>query len=261
LAAHNPKVRLDRLLVQKGLASSQEKARAMIYSGTVRVNHQPAEKPGKAVDPQWSVEVLQPEHPYASRGGVKLKKALEVFQVKVKDKVALDIGASTGGFSHCLLLEGIKRLYAVDVGYGQLAWEIRQDPRVKVIERTNARFLSLPDIGELADLAVVDVSFISLKLIIPPLIPLLKEPGEIVALVKPQFEVGKGKVGKGGVVRNQADQMAVLGELSLFFEKIGLSVSGTTESPIQGAKGNREFFIHLRKGGFRDEVSRAVGTN
>lgn len=250
MTAPNPKVRLDRLLVEKGLASSQEKAQALIYSGAVRVNHLPAEKPGKAVDPAWSIEVRQPEHPYVGRGGVKLKKALEVFQVALIDKVALDIGASTGGFSHCLLLGGIKRLYAVDVGYGQLAWEIRQDPRVTVIERTNARFLSGPDIGELADLAVVDVSFISLKLIIPPLIPLLTDPGEIVALVKPQFEVGKGKVGKGGVVRNQEDQMAVLEKLSLFFKEIGLSVSGTTESPIQGAKGNREFFIYLRKGGF-----------
>jgi 23S rRNA (cytidine1920-2'-O)/16S rRNA (cytidine1409-2'-O)-methyltransferase len=261
LTANNPKVRLDRLLVEKGLASSQEKARALIYAGAVRVNHLPAEKPGKAVDPDWPVEVRQAEHPYVSRGGVKLKKALEVFCVDVKDKVALDIGVSTGGFSHCLLSEGIKRLYAVDVGYGQLAWEIRQDPRVKVMERKNARFLSPTDIGEPADLAVVDVSFISLKLIIPPLIPLLKSPGEIVALVKPQFEVGKGKVGKGGVVRNEADQIAVLEELSGFFRELGLVVLGTTESPIQGAKGNREFFIYLRKGGFSDEVSSAVRTD
>jgi 23S rRNA (cytidine1920-2'-O)/16S rRNA (cytidine1409-2'-O)-methyltransferase len=182
-----------------------------------------------------------------SRGGVKLKKALEEFQVKVGGLVALDIGASTGGFSHCLLLEGAKRVYAVDVGYGQLAWEIRQDPRVTVLERKNARFLTVADIGELADLAVVDASFISLKLIVPALIPLLKDEGELLVLVKPQFEVGKGKVGKGGVVRQWEDHRAVLEELVLFFAKAGLLVDGPVESPIVGAKGNREFFIYLKK--------------
>ena len=160
----------------------------------------------------------------------------------------MDIGASTGGFTHCLLLRGIKQVYAIDVGYGQLAWEIRQDPRVKVMERKNARFLALSDIGEQVDLMVVDTSFISLTLVIPPLIPILKDQGEIVALIKPQFEVGKGKVGKGGVVRNEEDQKTVIEGLGLFFQKIGLSVLGTIESPIQGAKGNREFFIHLKKG-------------
>jgi 23S rRNA (cytidine1920-2'-O)/16S rRNA (cytidine1409-2'-O)-methyltransferase len=247
LNKRNPKIRLDRLLVEKGLASSLEKAQALVYAGQVRVDHKPALKPGKATDPQWLLEVIQPEYPYVSRGGLKLKKALEEFRVEVRGKVALDIGASTGGFSHCLLLEGIDRVYAVDVGYGQLAWEVRQNPRVKVLERKNARFLTPADIGESADLAVVDTSFISLKLMVPVLLPLLKEKGELIALIKPQFEIGKGKVGKGGVVRQSEDQMGVLRDLIFFFQKLGLTVLGTTESPILGAKGNREFLIHLQK--------------
>lgn len=244
-----PKIRLDRLLLEKGLVSSQEKARALIYSGQVRVNHLPAVKPGQSVDPSLPIEIKQSEYPYVSRGGVKLEGALKDFGVKVQDKVALDIGASTGGFSHCLLLRGIKRVYAVDVGYGQLAWEIRQDPRVKVLERKNVRTLSLSEIGEQVDLIVIDTSFISLRLVVPPVIPILKDQGEFVALIKPQFEVGKGKVGKGGVVRNEEDQKMVIESLRLFFREQGLSVLGTMESPIQGAKGNREFFIHLQKGG------------
>jgi 23S rRNA (cytidine1920-2'-O)/16S rRNA (cytidine1409-2'-O)-methyltransferase len=213
------------------------------------VNHLPVDKPGKAVDPHLPIEIRQNEYPYVSRGGVKLEKALRELEVSVEDKVALDIGASTGGFSHCLLLKGIKRLYAVDVGYGQLAWEIRQDSRVKVLDRTNARYLSLKEIGEQADVIVIDTSFISLRLVVPPLIPILKDQGEIVALIKPQFEVGKGRVGKGGVVRNEEDQKGVIEDLKGFFQEQGLLVLGTVESPIQGAKGNREFFIHLRKGG------------
>jgi 23S rRNA (cytidine1920-2'-O)/16S rRNA (cytidine1409-2'-O)-methyltransferase len=247
MATKNPKVRLDRLLVEKGLVASHEKARALIYSGVVRVNQVPAVKPGKVVDPASPIEIKQPEHPYVSRGGVKLEGALKAFQVRVEDKVALDVGASTGGFSHCLLLGGIKRVYALDVGYGQLAWQIRKDPRVRVMERKNARFLSLPEVGEPVDLIVIDTSFISLKLVVPPLIPILKDRGEIVALIKPQFEVGKGKVGKGGVVRNQEDQKIVIEDLSCFFEAKGLSVLGIEESSIQGAKGNREFFIYLQK--------------
>jgi 23S rRNA (cytidine1920-2'-O)/16S rRNA (cytidine1409-2'-O)-methyltransferase len=247
LNAAIPKVRLDRLLVEKGLASSLEKAQALVYAGQVRVNHQPALKPGKATDPGGLLEVIRPEYPYVSRGGLKLKKALEVFQLGVRGKVALDIGASTGGFSHCLLLEGVGRVYAVDVGYGQLAWEVRQDPRVTVLERKNARYLTPADIDELADLAVVDTSFISLKLVVPVLLPLLKEKGELITLIKPQFEIGKGKVGKGGVVRQSEDQMGVLRDLTFFFQELGLAVLGTTESPILGAKGNREFLIHLQK--------------
>jgi len=247
LKTPKPKVRLDRLLVEKGLASSLEKAQALIYAGQVLVDHQPALKPGKAIDPSNITEVKEREYPYVSRGGLKLKKALEAFGVTVKGKIALDIGASTGGFSHCLLLEGAERVYAVDVGYGQLAWQIRRDPRVVVLERKNARFLTADDIGEPSDLAVVDTSFISLKLVIPALIPILKKDGEIIALVKPQFEVGKGKVGKGGIVRNPEDHQNVLEELELFFQNLGLTVLGTTESPILGAKGNREFLMVMKK--------------
>ena len=158
-----PKVRLDRLLVEKGLASSQEKARALIYAGMVRVDQLPAIKPGKTFDPELPLEVKQAEHPYVGRGGVKLEKALAAFQIEVRGKTALDIGASTGGFTHCLLLRGIKQVVAIDVGYGQLAWEIRQDSRVKVMERKNVRFLTLAEIGEPVDLMVVDTSFISLN--------------------------------------------------------------------------------------------------
>lgn len=254
MSLRKAKVRLDRLLVEKGLASSQEKARALIYAGMVRVDQVPAVKPGKAFDPELPLEVRQAEHPYVGRGGLKLEKALDDFQIEVRGQTALDIGASTGGFSHCLLLKGIKKVWAIDVGYGQLAWEIRQDPRVKVMERKNVRFLTSAEIGESVDLMVVDTSFISLTLVIPPLIPILKEGGDIVALVKPQFEVGKGKVGKGGVVRNEEDQKSVLESLVFFFQKIGLSVLGTIESPIKGAKGNREFFVHLRKGNQADLI-------
>ncbi|MEW6188389.1 MAG: TlyA family RNA methyltransferase [Thermodesulfobacteriota bacterium] len=239
------KIRVDRLLVEKGLAPSHEKARALVYAGVVRAGKIVVEKPGKAVDPGLSLEVDTAPHPFVSRGGVKLEKALAEFEVEVLGRVALDIGASSGGFTHCLLLRGIKRVYAVDVGYGQLAWEIRQDPRVKVMERVNARYLTPGDIGETVDILVVDASFISLKLIIPPLLPLVKGEGEIIALIKPQFEVGKGKVGKGGVVRSEEDHLKVIEDLSLFFKERGLKVMGITESPIQGAKGNREFFIYL----------------
>jgi 23S rRNA (cytidine1920-2'-O)/16S rRNA (cytidine1409-2'-O)-methyltransferase len=241
------KVRLDRLLVEKGLASSQEKARALIYAGMVRVGQTLIEKPGKAVDPGLSLEVKTAPHPFVGRGGVKLEKALDVFGIEVRNRVALDIGASTGGFTHCLLLRGVKRVYAVDVGYGQMAWEIRQDPRVKVMERVNARYLAPEDLGEAVDLMVVDTSFISLKVIIPPLLSLVKNEGDIIALIKPQFEVGKGKVGKGGVVRNEEEHKKIIDDLSVFFKGKGMKILGTMESPIQGAKGNREFFIYLKK--------------
>lgn len=241
------KVRLDRLLLEKGLAPSQEKARALIYAGAVLVGKDIAVKPGKAVDPNAPITVKAAPHPYVSRGGVKLQKALEDFGVEVKGLTALDIGASTGGFTHCLLLNGAARVYAVDVGYGQMAWEIRNDPRVKVLERVNARYLTKEQIGETVDLAVVDTSFISLTLIVPPLIPLIKEDGRIIALVKPQFEVGKGKVGKGGVVRNEEDRRRVLAALHRFFADRGLKTVKITASPILGAKGNQEYFIYLKK--------------
>jgi 23S rRNA (cytidine1920-2'-O)/16S rRNA (cytidine1409-2'-O)-methyltransferase len=246
MGVQKPKIRLDRLLVEKGLANSPEKARALIYAGLVRVGQSAALKPGKSFDPEVPLEVKGAEFPYVGRGGVKLEKALTDFRVEVEGKTALDVGASTGGFTHCLLMRGIAKVYAIDVGYGQLAWKIRQDPRVKVMERKNARFLTLSDIGEQVDLIVIDTSFISLSLVVPPLIPILKDQGGILALIKPQFEVGKGKVGKGGVVRNEEDQKAVIENLGIFFQTLGLSVLGILESPIKGAKGNREFFIYLK---------------
>jgi 23S rRNA (cytidine1920-2'-O)/16S rRNA (cytidine1409-2'-O)-methyltransferase len=241
------KRRLDHLLLERGLATSLEKAKALIYAGAVWVDRTPSVKPGRAVSLDVTLEVKEPEHPYVSRGGVKLAGALDHFNLPVGGKIALDVGASTGGFTHCLLLRGATRVHAVDVGYGQLAWTLRQDPRVRVLERRNARYLSLEDIGERVDLVVIDASFISLKIIISPLLAIVKPGGDILPLVKPQFEVGKGKVGKGGVVRDPEDRKVVLQSLMDHFEELGLRVEGPLESPILGAKGNQEYFFHLRK--------------
>jgi 23S rRNA (cytidine1920-2'-O)/16S rRNA (cytidine1409-2'-O)-methyltransferase len=241
------KRRLDHLLLERGLVTSLEKAKALIVAGEVWVEGVPSGKPGRAVPADVALVVKEPEYPYVSRGGVKLAGALDYFHLGVEGKIALDVGASTGGFTHCLLLRGAARVHAVDVGYGQLAWTLRQDPRVRVLERRNARYLRLEDIGESVDLAVIDTSFISLKIIIPPLLAIVKAGGDILPLVKPQFEVGKGKVGKGGVVRNPEDREEVLRSLMSHFKESGLRVEGPMESPILGAKGNQEYFIHLKK--------------
>ncbi len=246
MASLRSKQRLDHLLVERGLATSLEKAKALIYAGAVWVDRAPSVKPGRAVPPEAALVVKEPEYPYVSRGGVKLARALDHFDLTVAGKIALDVGASTGGFTHCLLLRGAVRVHAVDVGYGQLAWTLRQDPRVRVLERRNARYLSLEDIGERVDLAVIDASFISLRIIIPPLLAIVKAGGDILPLIKPQFEVGKGKVGKGGVVRNPEDREEVLQSLIGHFRESGLRVDGPLESPILGAKGNREYFLHLK---------------
>lgn len=248
MAAPRAKRRLDHLLVERGLASSLEKAKALIYAGVVWVDGTPSDKPGKAVSVAALLEVKEPEYPYVSRGGVKLAHALDRFNLVVEGKTALDVGASTGGFTHCLLLRGAARVHAVDVGYGQLAWMLRQDPRVRVLERRNARYLTPEAIGEAVDLAVIDTSFISLKLIVPPLLAIVKPGGDILPLIKPQFEAGRGKVGKGGVIRNPEDREEVLRSLVAHFQAAGLAVAGPIESPITGAKGNHEYFIHLRKG-------------
>jgi len=247
VAPPTAKRRLDHLLVERGLATSLEKAKALIYAGVVWVDRTPSVKPGRAMPPDVTLVVKEPEYPYVSRGGVKLARALDHFNLTVEGKIALDVGASTGGFTHCLLLRGAARVQAVDVGYGQLAWMLRQDPRVRVLERRNARYLSLEDIGEMVDIAVIDTSFISLKIIIPPLLAIVKAGGDILPLIKPQFEVGKGKVGKGGVVRNPEDREEVLRSLMVHFQKLGLRVEGPMESPILGAKGNQEYFLHLKK--------------
>ncbi len=237
--------RLDHLLVERKLAETRQRARSAIMAGLVRVDGEIVDKPGHMVQPAASVDLLGPDHPYVSRGGIKLEAALQAFSIDVRGLTILDVGASTGGFTDCLLQHGAKKIVAVDVGYGQLAWSLRNDPRVVVLERTNIRHLSTLGIQEDIDGAVIDTSFISLRIVVPVTLRHLKKKGFLLALIKPQFEVGKGMVGKGGVVRDGELQQRVVAELVEFFTHLGLEVRGTLESPIRGTKGNREFFIHL----------------
>jgi len=235
------KVRLDSLLCLRGLAESRERAQQLIAAGQVTVDGQVRDKPGARVPDTACVEVSA-GLPYASRGGLKLEAALRAFGVDVQGKVAADIGASTGGFTDCLLLHGAARVYAIDVGYGQLAWRLRQDPRVVVMERVNARYLKrLP---EPIDLASVDVSFISLKLVVPAVVPLLKPTGQVLALIKPQFEAGRRQVGKGGVVRDAAIHRAVLQDMLGWAAGHALYVRGCMQSPLLGPAGNMEVLTH-----------------
>ena len=242
-------MRLDRLLAARGLAESREKAQAIIFAGQVLVNGQKIDKAGALVPDDVEIRILGETLRYVSRGGLKLEKALHEFQVSVEGRVALDIGASTGGFTDCLLQHGCGKVYAVDVGYGQLAWKLRQDPRVVVIERTNIRALEPQLVPEPADIAVVDVSFISLEKVIPAVLKLLKRNSEIIALIKPQFEAGKESVGKGGIVRDQAARIAAVEKVSECFRGLGLEIRGVIPSPITGQDGNVEFLIHaIRRG-------------
>jgi 23S rRNA (cytidine1920-2'-O)/16S rRNA (cytidine1409-2'-O)-methyltransferase len=238
--------RLDKLLVERRLVASREEGRARIMAGDVWVNDRPVTKAGTLLD-EGVVLRVKSASPYVSRGGTKLEKALHEFSVKVSEKVVLDVGASTGGFTHCLLSHGAARVYAVDVGYGQLDWKLRNDPRVLVLEKTNIRYLSAADLPDLADLATIDVSFISLRLVLPQVRTLLTAGAGVLALIKPQFEVGKGKVGKGGVVRSHEEHLRVIDEISAAAVGIGYHVFGVTESPLLGPKGNKEFFIYLRE--------------
>jgi 23S rRNA (cytidine1920-2'-O)/16S rRNA (cytidine1409-2'-O)-methyltransferase len=240
------KIRLDLLLVQKGLAESREKARAMIMAGLVEVDKVPANKPGHLIAPGSEI-FLKQLLPYVSRGGLKLKAALDRFSVDVKGRTLLDVGASTGGFTDCLLQRGARRVVAVDVGYGQFHWKLRQDPRVVLLEKTNIRNLAPGMIEEDLDGAVIDVSFISLKLVLPVVSRLLKQNSFVVALVKPQFEVGRGQVGKGGVVRDPALHQGVIEDLFAFFREVGWKVEGQISSPILGPKGNKEFLVYLTR--------------
>ncbi|HEU4403360.1 MAG TPA: TlyA family RNA methyltransferase [Candidatus Polarisedimenticolia bacterium] len=256
------KERLDRLLVDRGLARSRERAQALVLAGVVRVDGKPAGKPGVLVPAAADLTVVTPEHPYVGRGGVKLQGALEAFGIDPSGRVALDIGASTGGFTDCLLRRGAARVYALDVGAGQLDWALRRDGRVVVLEGRNARYLAPGDLPERVDLVVVDVSFISLRLILPVLPPVLLPQAEILALAKPQFEVGRGEVGPGGIVRDPVKQIAALEKVSAAAAVSGLAVLGACASPITGAEGNREFFLRLRAGGqgFRGEaLTRLLG--
>ena len=237
--------RLDLLLVERQLVASREDGRRRILAGEVLVNDQAVTKAGNLIDASAAIR-LKPTAPYVSRGGVKLEKALTQFAIQVKDKTALDIGASTGGFTDCLLAHGAAEVFAVDVGYGQLDWKLRNDPRVIVFEKTNVRYLDLSRLPRAADIATIDASFISLKLILPQVKTLIVEHGEVVALIKPQFEVGKGKVGKGGVVRSEEQHQRVIDEIRQASIDLGYQVLGVTESPLTGPKGNKEFLIHLR---------------
>lgn len=241
--------RLDAVLVERGLAPSRERARALVIAGTVRVNGTPVSKPGTTIDTTAIVTVEAPDHPYVGRGALKLLHALEAFGVPVQGRRALDIGASTGGFTQVLLERGAALVVALDVGHGQLDWMLRNDPRVVVRERINARALTadhLPESARPVDLATIDVSFISLRHILPVLPPLLAPGADVIALVKPQFEAGRGEVGKGGIVRDESVHARVVQEVTASAHALGLARAGFTESPITGMEGNREFFIHMR---------------
>ena len=243
-----PRERLDKILVARGLVGSRERAQALIMRGAVLVRGQPETKPGTQLDPAVEIVVREDDHPYVSRGALKLVKGLDTFAIDPAGKVALDIGASTGGFTHVLLERGAARVYAIDVGYGQLAWAIRSDPRVVTIERENVRTLPLERVPEPADLAVIDVSFISLTLVLPRVAELLRPPGDkpIVALVKPQFEVGRELVGKGGVVREEASRLGAIDKVREWAVAHGFSVGEHVESPITGPAGNVEYLLLLK---------------
>jgi 23S rRNA (cytidine1920-2'-O)/16S rRNA (cytidine1409-2'-O)-methyltransferase len=241
------KERLDNLLVDRGLVSSRERAKALIVEGKVLVDQQKIDKPGATVHVEAQLE-LTAQLPYVSRGGLKLDGALSAFGIDPGGMVAMDVGASTGGFTDCILQRGAKKVYAVDVGYGQLAWKLRNDPRVVTLERANIRYLQREAVEEEGvDLILIDTSFISIEKFLPHLLGFLKEGGILVGLIKPQFEVGKGEVGKGGVVKDPVLHQKAIDRISAFSRELGLRVLGVAESPLLGPKGNKEFFIHLLK--------------
>jgi 23S rRNA (cytidine1920-2'-O)/16S rRNA (cytidine1409-2'-O)-methyltransferase len=242
--------RLDTVLVERGLAASRERARALILAAQVRVDGQIVSKAGHPTAPAAEVTLVEPDHPYVGRGGVKLAHALDVFAVDPVGRLALDVGASTGGFTDVLLRRGAARVVALDVGHGQLDWRLRNDPRVHVIERVNARTLTadqLPAGARAFDLAVMDVSFISVRQVLPAIVPLLAAGGDLVVLVKPQFEAGRDEVGKGGLVRDAGVHARVVEDVAAAASALGLTRVATTDSPITGSEGNREFFLHLRR--------------
>ena len=242
------KERLDVLLVKKGLAPSREKAKAVIMAGSVYVDGQKEDKAGSVFDEESAqIEVRGHALPYVSRGGLKLEKALKVFPITLTDKICMDIGASTGGFTDCMLQNGAVKVYSVDVGYGQLDWKLRQDDRVVCMEKTNFRYMTPEDIPDVLDFASVDVSFISLDKILTPAHALLKEQGEMVALIKPQFEAGREKVGKKGVVRDPKVHEEVISRIVRHADEVSFEVLDLSYSPIRGPEGNIEYLIHLRK--------------
>ena len=241
--------RIDKLLVDRGLAESRTKAQAMIMSGVVLVNEQRVDKPSQQFDPNSVVRVRGDDDPasrYVGRGGLKLEAALREFQIDVKGLACLDVGASTGGFTDCLLQHGAKNVVAVDVGHNQIDWRLRSDPRVEVREGVNARYLQHDDFPQQFDLITIDVSFISVTKVLPAIVPLVREDGSIVTLIKPQFEVGKGEVGSGGLVRDAAKRRRAVEEVNDAATALGLKVLNVIESPIQGAEGNVEFLAHYK---------------
>ena len=239
------KKRLDVLLTEQGYADTRTKAQAIIMSGQVYVNGQKADKPGVSFGETVEIEVRGASCPYVSRGGLKLEKALRDFGVKPEGYVCSDSGASTGGFTDCLLQQGAKKVFAIDVGYGQLDWKIRSDPRVIVMERTNVRYVTPEQLGEPLDLSVIDVSFISLRIVLPVIKTFLKETGQVLCLIKPQFEAGKDKVGKKGVVREPQTHIEVLDGFVELANSLGFTILGLTFSPVKGPEGNIEFLGHL----------------
>ncbi len=241
------KKRIDVLLFERGLAPSREKARTLIMAGSVYVNNQKFDKPGDTVSDDAEIEVRGSTLKYVSRGGLKLEKAMQLFPIDLNGKICMDIGASTGGFTDCMLQNGAQRVYSVDVGYGQLAWQLRQDPRVVNLERTNARYLTREQVPEEIDFFSVDVSFISLRIILPAVRPLLRDGGQAVCLIKPQFEAGREKVGKKGVVRDRAVHEEVVETICRFAVENGYSVLGLTFSPVKGPEGNIEYLVYLEK--------------
>ena len=241
------KERLDKLLVDRGLAQSRERAKALIMAGQVVVDDHLADKAGQAVPVEASIRLKGEVLPFVSRGGLKLQKGLDEFAIDVTGLVVMDVGASTGGFTDCLLQRGARKVIAVDVGYGQLAWKLRQDERVTNLEKTNIRYLEPDKLADTPDMAVIDASFISLDKVLPPTIRLVKDGGVVVALIKPQFEVGRGEVGKGGVVRDEKKHREVILAITALAEELALDVRGVAESPILGPKGNKEFLIYLQK--------------
>ena len=245
------KIRLDQLVFDRGFAESRERAKTTVMSGLVYVNGQKADKPGMPVSPDAELEVRGAAIPFVSRGGFKLDKALKVFPIDPQGLACVDCGASTGGFTDVLLQHGAAKVYAVDVGYGQLAWKLRQDPRVINLERTNLRYVTPEQIPEALDLAVMDVSFISIRLVLPAVCALLKDGADFVCLIKPQFEAGRDEVGKKGVVRDAAVHEEVIHGILAFAPTVGLSVMGLDYSPIKGPEGNIEYICHLKKGQFQ----------
>jgi len=242
------KERIDKLLVEKGLIQSRERAKAFIMEGRTFVGGRKIDKPGTKIDAEAQIQVQGEDQPYVSRGGEKLEGALKAFGINPKGMVVMDIGASTGGFTDCVLQRGAKKVYAVDVGYGQLAWKLQKDLRVVSLERRNIRYLKREEVEEEIDLILVDTSFISIEKFLPHLLGFLKRGRGLLCLIKPQFEAGRDEVGRGGVVRDAQLHQKVIERISEFSRELGLSVLGVIESPLLGPKGNKEFFIYLRRG-------------